>query len=83
MSTWLLASIVLALGLGICGLACVATDPPGGLAALNVAGIAAVMLLVTLTEAFQRQPFIDLAVVLAPMSLGGGLAFVHFMQRRR
>ena len=52
-------------------------------AALNVAGVTAVMLLVTLAEAFQRQPFIDLAVVLGAMSLAGGLAFVRFLERRR
>lgn len=83
MSVWLAASIVLACGLLACGLACVRADPPAGLAALNVAGVTAVMLLVTLAEAFQRQPFIDLGVVLGATSLAGSLAFVRFLERRR
>jgi multisubunit Na+/H+ antiporter MnhF subunit len=83
MSIWLAASIALACGLAACGVACVRVPPPSGLAALNVAGVTAVMLLVTLTEAFKRQPFIDLPLVLAPAALGGGLAFVRFLERRR
>lgn len=83
MSVWLAASIVIAVALLICGVACLGSPPSSGLAVLNVAGIAAVALLITLTEAFQRQPFINLATVLAPMALAGGLAFVRFLERRR
>lgn len=82
MSVWITASIVLACGLGACALACVRSGAPAALAALNVAGVTVVVLLITLTQAFRRQPFIDLAVVLAPMTLGGGLAFVRFLERR-
>lgn len=83
MSIWLAASIALACGLAACGAACLRASPSAGLAALNVAGVTAVMLLITLTEAFKRQPFIDLPLVLAPMAVGGGLAFVRFLERRR
>ena len=83
MSVWLLASIVLTCGLIACALACVHAPPPAGLAALNVAGVVVVMLLVTLTEAFRRQPFIDLALVLAALAFAGSLAFVRFLERRR
>ena len=82
MSPWLLASILLSGGLMLCALACLRSDPPATLAALNVASVVAVMLMVTLTEAFARQPFIDLAQVMAPLSLVGSLAFVRYLGRR-
>jgi hypothetical protein len=41
-----------------------------------------VMLMVTLCEAFVRQPFIDLAQALAALSVVGSLAFVRFLGRR-
>lgn len=83
MSVWLVASIALTVGLLACALACVRAEASAGLAALNVGGVTSVMLMVTLTEAFQRQPFIDLAIVLGALSMGGSLAFVRYLDRRR
>lgn len=83
MSEWLLASILLSGGVMACGVACVRSDLPSALAALNVASTVAVLLMVTLTVAFGRQPFIDLAVVMGPLGISGSLAFVRFLERRR
>ncbi len=83
MSIWTAASIVLACGLGLCLLACLRSDTGAALAALNLAGVTAVLALVTMTVALDRQSFIDLAVVLAPLSVGGTLAFVRFLERTR
>jgi multisubunit Na+/H+ antiporter MnhF subunit len=83
MSVWMAASIVLVCALVGCGIACIGSPLAAGLAVLNIAGVIAVVLLVTLTEAFQRQPFMDLAEALAAASLAGGLAFVRFLDRRR
>jgi len=83
MNIWIAASIALSCGLGLCLLACVRSDTAGALAALSLAGVVAVLELVTLTVGFARQPFIDLAVVLAPLSIGGTLAFVRFLERSR
>ena len=44
-------------------------------------GVLVAAILMLLSEGFHRQPFIDLAVVLAPMSLIGGLAFARMMER--
>jgi multisubunit Na+/H+ antiporter MnhF subunit len=82
MSTWLLASIVLVCGLIPCLIACLIGDALQGLPALSLAGVVTVVVLITLTEAFHRQSFIDLAVVLASGSFVGGLAFIRFMARR-
>ena len=38
-------------------------------------------ILVLLSEGFHRQPFIDLAVVFAPMSLISALIFARMMER--
>jgi multisubunit Na+/H+ antiporter MnhF subunit len=83
MSVWTAASIVLIAGLLPCLLACLRRDVAAALAALNVASATSVLILVTLSVAFARQPFIDLAVVLAPLSIGGSLAFVRYLDRRR
>jgi multisubunit Na+/H+ antiporter MnhF subunit len=83
MSVWLAASIVLACGFIPCLLGCLRSDPVSALAAYNVAAVVAALMLVTMTVAFDRQPFIDLAVVLVPLSAGGSLAFVRFLARRR
>lgn len=83
MSVWLLASIVLACGFIPCGLGALRSDPASALAAYNVATVVAVLLLVTMTVAFSRPPFIDLALVLVPLSVAGSFAFVRFLGRRR
>ena len=82
MSVWMAASIALACGFVPCAITCLRADTVSALAALNLAGVLALLILVTLTVAFGRQPFIDLAVVLGPISLGGLLAFVRFLERR-
>lgn len=83
MSIWMAASIALMAGFVPCTLACLRRDIAAALAALNVASVLAVLLLVTLSVEFTRQSFVDLAVVLAPVSVGGSLAFVRYLERRR
>ena len=83
MNPWLLASFLLVCGMVPCLVGALRSDEAAGLPALGLAGVLAVVTLLTLTEAFHRQPFIDLAVVLAALSLGGSLAFIRFFARRR
>jgi multisubunit Na+/H+ antiporter MnhF subunit len=83
MSLWTAASIALTCGIGLCLVACLRCETVDALAALNLCGVVAVLDLVTMTVAFSRQPFIDLAVVLAPLAMGGSLAFTRFLERRR
>jgi multisubunit Na+/H+ antiporter MnhF subunit len=42
-----------------------------------------VLIPVALTVATGRQAFVDLAVVFAPMSIGGSLAFSRWMERQQ
>ncbi|HLY50733.1 MAG TPA: monovalent cation/H+ antiporter complex subunit F [Solirubrobacteraceae bacterium] len=83
MSFWLAASLALVCGMVPCLIAATRGDELDGLPALSLAGVCAITALITLTEAFHRQPFIDLGVVLAALSLGGSLAFIRFMGRDR
>ncbi len=83
MNLWLAASLVLACGFVPCILVCTRSDLGSGLAALSVASVLAVVMLMTLTVAFARPPFIQLGLVLAPLSVIGSFAFVRFLERRR
>jgi multisubunit Na+/H+ antiporter MnhF subunit len=81
MNEWEIAASVLGLALIPCLAVALLTPPPAGLAALQMASVLLVCILMLLSEGFRRQPFIDLAVVLAPMSLVGSLTFARLMER--
>ena len=80
MNEWEIAAVVL---IGA-GLPCIAICAFGGameaLAALEVASTLACTALMVLAEGLHRQPFIDLALVLAFLSLVGALVFARMME---
>jgi multisubunit Na+/H+ antiporter MnhF subunit len=78
---WEIAAAVLGAALVPCGAIALLSDPSHGLAALEVAGVLLSTILVLLAEGLHRQPFIDLAVVFAPMSVIGSLLFARLMER--
>ena len=53
-----------------------------GLVALQLAGEIVALVLLLLAEGFQRQPFADLALILAVLSFVGSLVFMRFMEER-
>ncbi|MEA2427417.1 MAG: multicomponent Na+:H+ antiporter subunit, partial [Thermoleophilaceae bacterium] len=63
--------------LGVCFL----SSAVDGLVALQVAGTNAAFILLLLSEGIRREPFADLALVLALMSFVGSLAFSYFLER--
>ena len=81
MNEWEIAATVLGFALIPCGAVALLSNPPHGLAALELAGVLLSSILMLLAEGFHRQPFIDLAVVFAPMSLVGSLLFARLMER--
>ncbi|MFZ0091911.1 MAG: monovalent cation/H+ antiporter complex subunit F [Solirubrobacteraceae bacterium] len=81
MNEWEIAAAVLGVGLIPCLAVTLLAAPTDGLAALQVAAVLLSTILVLLCEGFHRQPFIDLAVVFAPMSLIGSLTFARLMER--
>jgi multisubunit Na+/H+ antiporter MnhF subunit len=81
MNEWEIAAAVLAFALIPCVGVCLLAPAPDGLAALEIAGVLVSTILMLLSEGFHRQPFIDLAVVLVPLSLVGSLTFARVMER--
>jgi multisubunit Na+/H+ antiporter MnhF subunit len=82
MNEWEIAAAVLGFALIPCIGVGLLADVPSALAALEITGVLVTTILVLLSEAFHRQPFIDLAVVLAPMALVGSLTFARLMERQ-
>ncbi len=82
MNEWLIAATVLGFALIPCAVVALVAAPPTGLVALELAGVLVSTILMLLSEGFHRQPFIDLAVVLAPMALVGSLMFARLMERQ-
>jgi multisubunit Na+/H+ antiporter MnhF subunit len=80
-NVWLIAAIALTPALLACGLACVLFGALDALVALELMGVLSTVELMLLAEGTHRQPFIDLALVLAVMSFIGGLAFARVLER--
>ncbi len=81
MSEWEIAAVVLAAGMIPCIGVCALTGATHALAALEVGGTLLTSILMLLSEGFRRQPFIDLAVVFALVSMIGAVAFARLMER--
>jgi multicomponent Na+:H+ antiporter subunit F len=80
---WILAATVLLIGglvpLAIAGLV---ADAMSAAAALNLGGPVAALILLMLSEGLRRQPFVDLAVVLAVVSFAGSVIVARFLEWR-
>ncbi|HEY6399349.1 MAG TPA: monovalent cation/H+ antiporter complex subunit F [Solirubrobacteraceae bacterium] len=80
MNEWEIAAVVLIAALVPCLGVCVLAGVSAALAAMEVASVLAISALMVLSEGFQRQPFIDLALVLAMLGLIGSLVFARMME---
>jgi multisubunit Na+/H+ antiporter MnhF subunit len=81
MNEWEIAAVVLAGAMLPCVAICVLADAVNALVAFEVASTVATTALMVLSEGFHRQPFIDLALILALLSLIGAMAFARLMER--
>lgn len=81
MNEWQIAAVVLAAALVPCIGVAVHAGAEHGLVALELASVLVTTILVLICEGTHRQPFIDLAVVFAPMSIIGSLLFARLMER--
>jgi multisubunit Na+/H+ antiporter MnhF subunit len=81
MNEWQIAATVLGFALVPCLVVCFLSEAGGALPALELGGVLLSTILVLLAEGFHRQPFVDLAVVFAPMSMIGAVAFARLMER--
>lgn len=81
MNEWEIAAAVLGFALVPCVVVCLLSPPTDGLVAMQIAGVLVCTILMLLSEGFRRQPFIEMAYVLAPMALIGSLVFARLMER--
>ena len=80
MNGWLWCAAALAVALVPLAVVCVRSRAEDGLVALEAAGTDAALALLLLAEGLHRQPFGDLAIVLAVVSFVGALAFVRYVE---
>ena len=82
MNEWLVAAVVFLALLVPCLVVCSRASPIAGLVALELSGSMVTSLLLVLAAGFNRQPFVDLALVFAVLSFAGSLAFARLLERR-
>ena len=81
MNPWLLAATVLLFTLVPIGIVVFRGDPMDRLVGLEAAGMIVTMILLLLTQGFERATFFDVALAAALLSFGGGLVFARFLER--
>ena len=81
MSAWILAAIILFAALAGPLLVCVTRPIVDALIALELAGTITTVIFIVLAEGYHRQPFIDLALLFALLSMIGAMAFARLMER--
>lgn len=81
MNEWELAAVVLIGATVPCLGVALLAGATAALAAFEVASTLATTTLMLLSEGFHRQPFIDLALVLALLSLIGAMVFARLMEK--
>jgi multisubunit Na+/H+ antiporter MnhF subunit len=80
---WLWAATVLVAALVPLTVVCVRLPAPEGVIAVEAAGVDAVLALLLIAQGTDRQPFGDLALVLAVVSFVGTVAYLRFVETFR
>jgi multisubunit Na+/H+ antiporter MnhF subunit len=80
MNEWEIVAAVLSAGLIGCGAVATFAGIGDALVALEIAGTLSATILMALSEGLQRQPFIDLAVTVALLSLVGSFVFARMLE---
>lgn len=81
MNEWEIAAAALGAASVPCLAVCALTGAMRALVAMELAGTLLASALMLLAEGFHRQPFVDLALLLALLSVVGSLAFARLMER--
>jgi len=77
----MLAATVTSASLIPCAWACLHGTPERRLVGLEMTGIIVTILMVLLTMARHRLPFIDMPLTLAILTYGAGLVFARFLEK--
>jgi multisubunit Na+/H+ antiporter MnhF subunit len=81
MNEWVLAATILIAAMGACLAVCIRANEVSALAAVEVASTLLATVLMLLSEGFHRQPFVDLALTFAFVSVVGALVFARMMEQ--
>lgn len=81
MNEWEIAAAVITGTILPCLAVCVLATAADALVALELAGTLLCSALMALCEGFHRQPFIDLALIFAFLTMLGAFAFARLMER--
>jgi multisubunit Na+/H+ antiporter MnhF subunit len=81
MNEWQIAAAVLGTAIVPCLAVCMLAPAASALAALELAGTLLTTALMALCEGVHRQPFIDLALLFALLSMIGAMVFARLMER--
>ena len=80
MNEWEIAAAVIAVLIIPCLVVCALSRAESALAALELGGTLLCTALMALCEGFHRQPFVDLALLFALLSMIGTLIFARLME---
>jgi multisubunit Na+/H+ antiporter MnhF subunit len=80
MNVWLAAATVLLAATAPLGWVAVRRSPADGIVAIELAGVVVSLAMLAFAEGINRQPFGDLALILAALSFGGSLTFARFLE---
>jgi multisubunit Na+/H+ antiporter MnhF subunit len=80
-NAWLVAATALLVGLVPCLVVCLRAPIMDAVVALEVAGTSVTLVLLVLTEGFDRPSYTVLPLVAAVLSFAGGLVFVRILER--
>ena len=83
MNGWLWGATVLVAALVPLAVLCTRLPAPEGVVAIEAAGVDAVLALLMIAQGTNRQPFGDLALVLAVVSFVGAIAYLRFVEAFR
>ena len=80
MNVWLAAAIVLLVATAPLGWLAMRRSPGDGIVAIELAGVVVALAMLAIAEGTNRQPFGDVALVLAALAFGGSLVFARFLE---
>lgn len=81
MNLWLVCAGILLLLMIPCGWLCLTGSVMERYAALQMGQLFTILILLLLAEGYRREIYFDLALVMAPLSLGSGLVYLRFLER--
>jgi multicomponent Na+:H+ antiporter subunit F len=81
MNAWLISATVLLFAFIPVGIVTFRGDPMDRMVGFEMAAILTTLILMLLTQGFQRIALYDIALAAALLSFGGGLVFIRFLER--